>query len=241
MKSDNYVDLSLPIAFTVGLFSTPHCIGMCGGIMGALSYGLPAETRQQPLRLSFFLLAYNAGRIASYTLAGALIGGLGGGLFETLASGTGHRWLQWGAAFFMILIGLHIAGWLPRLTRVERIGQPLWRRLEPLGRRLMPVRSPLEAVIYGAIWGWLPCGLVYTMLLATATRADPLSGALYMGAFGLGTVPGVLTSGLLAGKLYALARRPYLKEFIGVIIAFIGVLTLLFPALAGTGGLVIEG
>lgn len=223
------MDLSLPLAFTVGLLSALHCVGMCGGIMGALSYGLPQEIRQNSSRFLLFLLVYNSGRILSYAVAGALLGSVGGMLLEVLGPGQGHRWLQWAAALIMVLIGLHIAGWLPRLAEVERAGVPLWRQLEPLGRRLMPVRSLPQALAYGAVWGWLPCGLVYTMLISTATRTGPVAGAMYMTAFGLGTLPAVMATGLLAGRLYRFARLPYLKLAVGIIIILFGLLTLWFP------------
>lgn len=225
------VDLSLPLAFTVGLFSALHCVGMCGGIMGALSYGLPPGARQRTSSFLAFLLAYNSGRILSYAAAGGLMGSVGGELLQLLGPGQGHRWLQWGAALIVVLIGLHIAGWLPKLARVERIGAPLWRWLEPLGRRLMPVKSLPWALVYGMIWGWLPCGLVYTMLISTASRVGAVSGAMYMAAFGLGTLPALLAAGLLAGKLYHLARIPYLRGSVGFIIIILGVLTLWFPEL----------
>lgn len=230
------MDPSLSVAFIVGLFSTPHCVGMCGGIMGALSYGLGDEVKQQPSRLLSFVLAYNSGRILSYALAGALIGGAGGALADIMGAGSGRLWLQWLASVILILIGLHVAGWLPRLALVERIGLPLWRYLEPMGRRLMPVRSPLAAVIYGAIWGWLPCGLVYTMLITTTAQTDPLAGALYMAVFGLGTLPAVAATGMLTGRLYILMRTPYLRAVIGVIIVGLGLVTLLFPVLGGEAG-----
>jgi len=230
------LDLSLPLAFTVGLFSTLHCVGMCGGIMGALSYGLAEDIRGRSPRFLAYLLAYNGGRIVSYGVAGALMGSIGLELLALLGPGQGHRWLQWAAALIVVLIGLHVAGWLPRLAQVERIGVPLWRHLEPIGRRLMPVDSLPKALAYGLVWGWLPCGLVYTMLISTASRAGSLEGALYMGAFGLGTLPSVLATGLLAGRLYKLARTPYLKETVGVILILLGLLTLWFPELLDLSG-----
>lgn len=225
------MDLSLPLAFTVGLLSALHCVGMCGGIVGALSFGLPPEIRRNSVLFSVFLLTYSSGRIFSYVLAGALMGSIGSRLLQILGPGQGHRWLQWAAALIVVLIGLHITGWLPKLASVERIGVPLWRKLEPLGRRLMPVSTLPRAFGYGLVWGWLPCGLVYTMLLSTASRVGSLEGALYMLAFGLGTLPAVLATGLLAGKLYKIARTPHLKAVVGLAIIVLGLLTLLYPQL----------
>jgi len=229
------LDFSLPLAFTVGLLSALHCVGMCGGIVGALSFGLPSDIRQSTSRFSVYLLIYSSGRVLSYALAGALMGSVGRRLLEILGPGQGHRWLQWTAALIVILIGLHIAGWLPRLARVERIGVPLWKRLEPLGRSLMPVNSLPRALGYGLVWGWLPCGLVYTMLLSTASRVGPMEGALYMLAFGIGTLPAVLATGLLAGKLYKIARTPYLKMVVGFTIIILGLLTLFYPEILDLG------
>lgn len=225
------MDLSLPLAFTVGLFSSLHCIGMCGGIIGALSYGLTDEVRQNGRRFGLFLLTLSAGRIISYALAGTLLGYLGGALLEVLEPVQGHRWLQWFAAVIMVLIGLHIAGWLPRLSVIERVGVPLWKRLEPWGRSLMPVGTLPRALAYGLVWGWLPCGLVYTMLISTATKSGPVSGALYMAAFGLGTLPSVMVTGLLASKLYRAARQPYLRIAVGLIVVIMGLASLWFPEL----------
>ena len=197
--------------------------------MGALSYGLSDEVRGRTGRFAGFLLSYNLGRVLSYALAGALFGAVGGQLAAALGIGSGHRWLQLAAALIMILIGLHIAGWLPRLARLERLGVPLWGRIEPLGRRLMPVRTPFQALLYGAVWGWIPCGLVYTMLISTATRDGPVSGALYMLAFGVGTLPSVMATGLLAGKLYRMAQQPYLRVIVGAAVVILGLAALWYP------------
>ncbi|MET0025563.1 MAG: sulfite exporter TauE/SafE family protein [Sedimenticola sp.] len=225
------MDLSLPLAFTVGLFSSLHCIGMCGGIIGALSYGLTDEVRQSGSRFGLFLLTLSTGRILSYAVAGALLGYLGGTLLEVLEPIQGHRLLQWLAALIMVLIGLHIAGWLPKLSIIERAGVPLWRLLEPVGRSMMPVGTLPRALAYGLVWGWLPCGLVYTMLISTATKSGPVSGALYMMAFGLGTLPSVLVTGMLAGKLYHAARQPYLRIAVGLVVVLMGLASLWFPEL----------
>jgi hypothetical protein len=216
------------VAFAVGLLSALHCIGMCGGIMGALSVALPESTRAQPARLIGFLAAYNLGRVLSYGVAGALAGGLG----LTVVSGTGSgevgRALRLAAALLMVLAGLNLAGWLPAMGRLERLGTPLWRRLEPLAHRLVPVRTPSRAALYGAVWGWLPCGLVYAMLGVAAGQATVAGGAGVMAAFGAGTLPTLLLAGLFAGRVYRLRRRPLLQRAGGLAVAGVGLATLIY-------------
>ncbi len=223
------MDLALSLAFMVGLLSSLHCIGMCGGIMGALGYGLPLDIRSRNSRLLLYLGLYSLGRILSYSVAGALMGLLGGELFRFLGGDSARLWLQWAAGLVMVAIGLNLAGWWPPLARIEHLGAPLWQRLEPWGRRLLPVRSPLQAVLYGMIWGWLPCGLVYTMLLSSVARSGMTEGALYMAAFGVGTLPAIVAAGAVAARLRKVARVPYLKQSVGVMIIAFGLATLWFP------------
>jgi hypothetical protein len=227
------VDVSLPLAFAVGLLSTLHCIGMCGGIMGALSFGLGEGVRARPSGTLLFLLAYNAGRIASYTLAGALVGAVGEEVLSLVAPGHAFLWLQWIAALILVAVGLHLAGWLPALARIERLGAPAWRRLEPIGRRLLPVETLGQALAYGAVWGWLPCGLVYVMLIGAATRGSWAGGALYMLVFGMGTLPALLATGLMAGRLFQLGRSRRLSRVVGGCIVALALGSLVFPDLLG--------
>lgn len=193
----------LAAAFVFGLLGGAHCIGMCGGIMSALTFAVPPSMRS-PARLTGLLLGYNLGRIASYMVAGALVAGLG-----TLVALTSEARLalQVLAAVMLILMALYIADWWKGLLRVEAVGRRLWKHLEPLGRRLMPVVKVPQAVALGAVWGWLPCGLVYSMLAWSLAIADPLYGAALMGAFGLGTLPALLATGLAARQLGALIRH----------------------------------
>jgi sulfite exporter TauE/SafE len=215
-------------AFVIGLLSALHCIGMCGGILGALSFSLPANVRAQPRSLVAFLLAINLGRIASYAAAGALFGWLGGALLASDARAWLYDALRILAALVMVGIGLYIGGWFPRFAAVERLGEPLWRLLEPIGRRLLPVQTPLQAVLYGAVWGWLPCGLVYSMLIGSPAQAGALGGALYMALFGAGTLPILLTGGLLAGRLYRLGQDRRFQAVAGLLVIILGLSTLHF-------------
>jgi len=217
-------------ALLIGLFSALHCVGMCGGIMGVLTFSLPQTVRDRPPRLTLYLLAYSAGRVGSYAIAGALVGSMGGALLEQLGNRSGFLLMQLLAAVMMAAIGLYIAGWFPRFALIERIGVPLWKRLEPVGRKLLPVSSPLQALLYGMIWGWLPCGLVYSALIWTLTAGSALNGALFMLLFGLGTLPSVIGAGLLAGTVARYARLPLARQLAGVLLiamALVGPITTL--------------
>lgn len=220
------MEYSLLFALTVGFFSTLHCLGMCGGIIGALSFSLPEQVRQNRWRALPYLLGYNTGRILSYTAAGALIGYMGMAVFTNISPKYGHAVLQWIAALFMIAIGLYLAGWFPRFALVENLGKPLWRKLEPIGQRLLPVKSPAQAIVFGLVWGWLPCGLVYAAVVYAAASGSAANGALFMAFFGLGTLPTVLSAGILAHWVARLSQMPQLKRGAGVFIILLAVLTL---------------
>ncbi|HSP58677.1 MAG TPA: sulfite exporter TauE/SafE family protein [Halomonas sp.] len=212
------LDLSpLAAAFVFGLLGGAHCIGMCGGIMSALTFAVPPSMRH-PARLNGLLLGYNLGRIASYMTAGALVATLGTLVAITPAA---RIMLQGIAAVMLILMALYIANWWKGLLRVEAVGRRLWRHLEPVGRRLMPVVKVPQAMALGVVWGWLPCGLVYSMLAWSLAVADPLHGAALMGAFGLGTLPALLATGLAARQLGTLIRHPATRTVAALsIIAF---------------------
>jgi sulfite exporter TauE/SafE len=216
------------LAFVVGLFSALHCIGMCGGIAGALSFSISVREREGWPRFLAFLLTYNLGRVVSYAVAGAVFGSLGGFLVEMGGDLRLHDVFRWLAAVLMVGVGLYIAGWLPRFGLIEQAGQPIWRRLEPYARRLMPVDSLVKAGLYGAVWGWLPCGLVYTMLISTPAQAGALAGALYMALFGLGTLPTLIATGFFAGRLYRFSSDSRLQAAAGLVVVALGLFTLFF-------------
>lgn len=220
--------MSAALAFAVGLASTLHCLTMCGSIISALTLSLPAGTRSQPRTLLVYLGAYNGGRLLSYTVAGAIAGGLGQSLLQAFPGAGGHRLLALISALVLIGIGLYLAGWFPGFARIERLGAPVWRRLEPLGRRVIPVRSPAEATMLGLVWGWLPCGLVYTTALWAATSGSAVEGALVMLAFGLGTLPSMFAASLFMGWLSRLARNPGWRRLVGVSLVLIAVIMLLW-------------
>jgi len=228
-------ELSLLVAFLIGLFSTLHCWGMCGGIIGALSMAIPEPVRRRGPRELLILTCYNVGRIGSYTVAGILTASIG--FAFSAAAGGGHGLLKVLSGLMLILIGLRIAGWASGPTLLERAGLRLWQWLQPLARPFLPVDRPYKALVVGAVWGWLPCGLVYSVLLWSATSADPVRGGLYMLAFGLGTLPGMVSAGWLAGRLPAALRRPLWRRMAGTCLLLLGLAVLTSPYwLSSSGG-----
>ncbi|RMG28720.1 MAG: sulfite exporter TauE/SafE family protein [Gammaproteobacteria bacterium] len=220
----------LTTAVLIGLASAVHCIGMCGSIIGALTLSLPPGIRAQRRRLLPFLLAYNGGRILSYTLAGALAGILGAGL--SLPFGPlGHRLLRGFSALWIALVGLHLAGWFPAFARIERLGTPLWHWLEPRARTLLPIRHPATAFGFGMLWGWLPCGLVYSTLIWSIGAGNPGDAALLMLGFGIGTLPATFTTGLFTGWAMRFLHHPRLRPALGVGLLLLALGTLAWPHL----------
>ena len=213
-------------AFLVGLFGGVHCVGMCGGIVGALSFGLPDELRQQPRRMLPYLLAYNMARITSYVLAGIILGGISALTMQLVAINQLQQLLQVFAGVFMILLGLYVGGWWRILLRLEQAGSMIWRRIEPLGRRFLPVRSVWHAFILGLLWGWLPCGLVYSVLIWSIASGGAVPGGLLMLSFGLGTLPNLLAMGLFAATISRWVRYPWVRWLAGGIIIGLGILEL---------------
>ena len=221
-----YTETSYLAAFLVGLFGGVHCVGMCGGIVGALSFGVTEKIRQQPRRMLPYLLAYNLARIGSYTIAGALLGGISALALQLVTINQFQQVLLVFAGIFMILLGLYVGGWWPVLLRLEQAGGVIWRRIEPFGRRFMPVRSVQQAFLLGLIWGWLPCGLVYSVLIWAMASGGPVEGSMLLLSFGLGTLPNLLAMGLFAATLSRWVRYPWVRWAAGGLIILFGLLQL---------------
>ena len=193
--------LSYPSAFLIGLLGSTHCLGMCGGISASLSMALPVG-RGFRLRQSVMLLAFNSGRIGSYVVIATLIA-----LASTSAA---SQWelaglvLRTLAGVLLIFMGLSMGQWWQGIRHIERLGAPIWSRLSPLTRRFLPVNHGGQALALGALWGWLPCGLVYSTLGWAAMQPTVGSAALTMLFFGLGTLPSMLAPGFAANWIRGL-------------------------------------
>jgi len=220
-------DETLFSAFLVGLLGSTHCLGMCGGIVSALTFGLKDDIRRSPWSLFPYLLTYNAGRITSYVAAGSLLGALGAQVFSLAPSAHIGLIVRLVTGGFMIALGLYLSGWWPGLQYLEKWGGVLWRRIEPLGRRLLPVNHPLKALAFGLVWGWLPCGMVYSMLAWALTSGSAARGASLMLAFGLGTLPMLFAIGATAEWLKDFVRHPWVRRSAGILVIAFGLYTIL--------------
>lgn len=210
-------------AFAVGLFGGAHCLGMCGGIMAALSFAVPAEEKTKRLGI---LLGYNLGRIGSYTLLGLLVGLLG----QQLSGGSGMTAMRFAAGGLLIAMGLYLADWWRGLTHLERLGGGLWKFVQPLSKKLMPVKNPISAVALGAVWGWLPCGLIYTALVYAMAQGNAIESAGVMLAFGLGTLPTVFAGGWFADQLKQLLQAKGLRIVMALLLVGFGIWTIWIAA-----------
>ena len=218
--------------FLIGLLGGVHCAGMCGGIVSALSLQMPGAAGRSAPAWSIHL-AYNFGRIASYAIAGALIGALGSlGLLL-------NNWLpvQLGlyvaANLMMVALGLYLTGLTQTLAFTERAGQWLWRRVQPATKRFIPVRGPVQAFPLGMLWGWLPCGLVYSVLTMTLVSGSAARGAATMLAFGLGTLPNLMLAGLLLARFRNVVQGRAVRLASGLIVLGFGVWGLVNAAALG--------
>lgn len=227
---DTAFSTSYLVAFLMGIFSALHCLGMCGSIIGSLTLSLKREIRENKRLLLPFVACYNAGRVTSYTLAGLLAGLAEHVLSSPFGEGHGHRILQILSALVMLGAGLHIAGWFPRFAYVEKLGIVFWKRIEPYGRRLVPVETLPKAFVFGMIWGWLPCGLVYAALALAATTGEVARSSFTMLAFGLGTMPAVMSVGIMTSWMVKLSSLTRFRQLAGITLIALALLAA-FPGL----------
>lgn len=201
-------------AFALGLAGAGHCLGMCGGIAAALNLGGHRSTG--------VTFAYHGGRIASYTLLGGMLG-LAAGSIDIAAWTIGLRYL---AGILLIGMGLYVADWWRGMMLLERAGATLWRPVQRVSARLLPVRHWPQAFALGLCWGLMPCGLIYSALAWAATARDLAQSALLMFLFGLGTLPAMLATSFGADRLQAFLRRRGLKLAIALLLIASGIWTL---------------
>lgn len=223
--------------FLFGLLGGVHCVSMCGGIVGALSMQveqpLVRVTRWQVGQWHLHL-TFSVGRIFSYAVAGSLLGALGS--VAMLKNGVlpVQITLYVFANLMLVAMGLYLAGFTRFLAPLERGGQVLWRFIQPVAGRFLPVRSVSRALPLGMLWGFLPCGMVYGVLALALMTGSAVRGAGLMLAFGLGTLPNLLLAGMVLGRFRDFTRNGKVRLAAGLLVLGFGVFGLIrAPALGG--------
>ena len=215
------MEAQFPAAFLIGLLGGVHCVGMCGGIVGALTVQTPRRRRAWNLHL-----AYSAGRIASYAAAGAIMGMIGGAGMMFSRVLPMQLLLYVLANLVLVGLGLYLAGLGSQMARLETLGAWLWRRVQPYSASVLPADTTAKAFALGTLWGWLPCGLVYSMLASALVSGGAASGAGVMLAFGLGTLPNLLLAGMAFKRLRDITSNRRLRIAAGALVAGFGVVGL---------------
>lgn len=228
--------LSLISVFLLGLFGGVHCAGMCGGIvalLGSRHRVIPIHAQAGAGALAAarsgmsLQLAYNAGRIASYVVAGALAGGVGSAAWFAARMLPVQQAAFVAANLVLIALGLALAtpasSGLRRLGALERAGAAVWRRIGPHATRLLGATSLPGALAAGIAWGWVPCGMVYGVLAAALVSGSAADGALLLLAFGVGTLPNLLALGLAAQRAARLLASRGARIAAGLAIVAFGV------------------
>jgi sulfite exporter TauE/SafE len=201
---------------------------MCGAIV-LLFEGQNAQGGSLPRRLS-----YNAGRMLFYVVLGVLAGGAGALVMSGFAQGLVV--LRWVAGILIILLGLNLAFDWQALRFLEQAGASIWKRLSPLARQVLPIRSAPGALAAGFIWGALPCGLVYSAVALAATGGSAVAGGAIMFAFWLGTLPALLLAGASAQRLHRWKSRVAFRRIAGVLMIIFGLISLSLPLLHASRG-----
>jgi sulfite exporter TauE/SafE len=218
--------VSLSAAFVVGMAGSVHCLAMCGGISGAL--GMRARGAATPQRAATLTTCYQVGRLTSYSLAGAIVGAfseLMQGMFELNRVALIARIL---AGLVLVSVGTGVLfKWRP-LAILERLGGRLWRHMAPLAR-LIPPQGVAGSLLLGMLWGWLPCGFIYSMLIFAALKGGALQSAAMMLFFGLGTAPAVFGAGMLGAQFGRFSVVRGLHTVAGWLLLAFGALTIYGP------------
>jgi len=211
-------------AFTIGLVGSSHCIGMCGGIANALNYSIAKEQRTSK-KLAIYQVTYNFGRIISYGVIGCVVGIMGSGVENSLGH-SGLIALRIFSAVMVVFIGLYLTGIWRLISKLEEMGKVLWAKLNPLSRKLLPLNHPVKALGLGMVWGWLPCGLVYSTLALSLSSGSSIVGGLIMVCFGLGTFPAMLLTGSMLNFTQSFLNKTYFRQISGFIMIVFGLIAL---------------
>ena len=212
-------------ALILGLVSAGHCAAMCGGIVAAFNLQSSAQTSLFSLQL-----AYNTGRIATYTLLGGIAGAIGGASLLLEHAFPIQTVLRLVANLMLVALGFYLIGFTRMLEPIERGGHAIWRRIQPLTRHWLPADRPHRVFALGMLWGFLPCGLVYSVMVTALASGGMWKGSLTMLAFGLGTIPALMFASLILRRPRRFLHVPAVRAVFGAIIMALGFLGLMHAA-----------
>ena len=213
----------LVAALLMGFFGSPHCLGMCGGLVTA--FGLSMKD-VSPAKRRALVATYHLGRLTSYAFLGLVAGLIGTTLLEPLMKGNSLPRILLGLV--LVFVGVTMLG-APFLSKLERFGMRFWQYLSPVRQKVFPLNTFPRALSAGLLWGFLPCGLVYGALLIAVVAHNPLSGAALMFVFGLGTVPMLVATHETVGWLRDKIGRFRLRQLNGAIMVLSGLAVVFVP------------
>ncbi|MGI9264881.1 MAG: sulfite exporter TauE/SafE family protein [Gammaproteobacteria bacterium] len=228
-------ELTLLAALTAGLIGSSHCVAMCGGIAAALGMS-SRQSGASSTRSTVYIVLFSLGRVSGYALIGAIAGLAGQGVAASFDIAFWALVTRLATGLLLVAIGLQVAFHLRLLAVVERSGSWLWARLAPLARRFLPPRRPDHAFALGFLWGWLPCGLVYSMVLMAMLVGDWRLSALLMASFGVGTIPAMAAMGLASSRFRPRGRAATLKRLAGLALIIFGIWTAAQPIASALQG-----
>lgn len=213
--------LLLSAGFMMGLLGSPHCLGMCGGIVSAFGISMQGIS---PQKKAWLIAVYHMGRLISYMTLGVIASILGATVLSPLMGNTMPRILL---GFAIIFASLLMLG-LPILKNIEKLGLGLWAKLAPVRAKVFPLNTLPKAMGAGLLWGFLPCGLVYGAVgvaIATGANGESTSianGMLFMLAFGLGTLPMLIATQSVVELLQNIIKKFSLRKASGVLMLISG-------------------
>ena len=213
----------LVAALFMGFFGSPHCLGMCGGLVAA--FGLSMKD-VSPTKRKALIATYHVGRLLSYASLGLIAGLLGTTVLAPLMVGNNIPRILLGLV--LVFVGMTMLG-MPFLTKLERFGMRFWQALAPLRQKVFPLVTFPRALTAGLLWGFLPCGLVYGALLIAVVGHDPLTGAVLMFAFGLGTIPMLVATHKTVNIIRNQIGRLRLRQLNGAIMVISGLAVAIVP------------
>lgn len=207
-------EITLITLFLLGFFGGTHCVGMCGGLSSAFALQLPLQINRITL-----ILLMNIGRIGSYVAIGILMGALSQIGFFLDQTRSIQMILFIFSNLLLLLMGLYLAGIFSGVAKIEIIGKGIWKKINPILNQYLPIKSTFSCLIVGALWGWLPCGLVYNASLYALGSGSAVQGGLYLLAFGLGTLPNLLAMGVFATQLKSFLQNKKIRLLSGLLVS----------------------